>query len=202
MDEYATLKLVLVYYPDNKNYESGQQVLNTFELDGARVNDLPYFEHAYSFDAEVPYTVEGWSNGQNLEARNNIKELVAGKMTGIKKILGSKNDDAFLALVLQREKERYEMFYATDSAIRAGIQETSLSSQFSGLSNIIFSGGDHSELAFFADGRVVGVKQWFDPSFEYGITCSGKDAKGEKAEGAFQFLFYMPKGSTELKVVR
>jgi len=198
---YSTLRLVLFYYNDNKNYNGTMQELNNYSLPADSVKNRSYFEYEYSFDAKVPYTQRGWVRSKDLSKVLDIKQKVISKLNTLGKLIEKRDDNGLLKEELEKRKNQYECFYATDSSIRQDIED-GISNDFTGMYATEFIPSETGELVFFADNRVVGMRQKNWTSYLYGIQINGVDSLNKPTQLSYQFLFHMPEGTDELKVIR
>jgi hypothetical protein len=62
---------------------------------------LPYYEYTFTFEAEVPYELEGWSKGQDLTQldKEELKAQIVHYYKGIQKIYETKDKDALARLI-------------------------------------------------------------------------------------------------------
>ena len=202
MSIYSTLRLVLSYYGDNKNYKGTMKELNNYSLPAALIKNLPYFEYEFSFDAKVPYTQVGWINSKDLSKVPDIKERVISKLNELTKIIQDRDNRTMFGLDLEKRKDRYESFYASDSSIIEDIEEGDFNNDFSDLHDCHYVSSEFGELVYYANNRIVSIRHRGKTSYNYGIQINGLDDLNKVSRLSYQFLFHIPNGTDELKIVR
>ncbi len=87
---------------------------------------LPYYEYNFTFDAEVPYNLEGWSKGQDLSKldQDELKTQVVKYYKGIQKIYENKDQDALARLIFGNYVIYAQTKYWTKQDIEEAWQET------------------------------------------------------------------------------
>jgi len=202
MSIYSTLRLVLSYYSDNKNYNGTMQELNNYSLPADSVNNKPYYEYEYSFDAKVPYTQIGWTMSKDLSKIPNIREKVISKLNEFTKLIEGRDNKGLLMQEMEKRKNRYECFYATDSSIRQDIAEADYNIDFAQIHDSHYISNDTGELVFYANNRVVCMRHNGLASYDYGIQINSLDKNNKPTQLSYQFLFHIPEGTNELKIIR
>jgi len=202
MSIYSTLRLILSYYSDNKNYNGTMQELNNYSLPGDSVNNRPYYEYEYSFDAKVPYTQVGWTKSKDLSKVPDIRGKVIAKLNEYTDIIKRRDNNMILKEQMQKKMDLYECFYATDSSIREDIADADYSKDFADIHDDRYVPNETGELVFYANNRVVGMRHAGWASYDYGIQINSLDKLNKPAQSSYQFLFHIPEGTNELKVIR
>lgn len=167
---------------------------------------LPYFEETFTFNAEVPYELEGWSNSQNLkEMDQNLleKEILAFHKT-YADIIYNKDENKWVNLLKKREQEYFASVYYNDS------KSKKIDARISGLCEL-FDGEfskkyplDQYEILFGGGGKVVYLKSLENKGespFSYGIKVSIDGELVEVEDSKYLFL-HKPKGSDQLEIIR
>jgi len=199
---YATLRLVLTYYADNKNYKSTMKELNTYNLPSDSIKNLPFFEYEYIFDAQVPYNHLGWTKSKDLTKVPNIREKVISKLNEFTILIQQRDNNRILKEEIQKRKDLYECFYATDSSIRADIADSDYNIDFTNIHDSHYVPNETGELVYYANNRVVGMRHAGLSSYDYGIQINSLDKLNKPTQLSYQFLFHIPEGSEELKVIQ
>ena len=79
-------------------------------------SSVPYFEETITFNAEVPYELEGWSNSQNLKEmdQEQLEKEVLVFYEKYADVIYNQDEEAWVKLVEKREKEYFKAVYYND----------------------------------------------------------------------------------------
>ncbi|AJW62530.1 hypothetical protein VO54_01044 [Elizabethkingia miricola] len=157
---------------------------------------IPYYEIELPFDASV-----SWNYKSILEDAQDLSNITAFLDEGARKfykVLQSKDSESYFEIMKQSIKMQAEMEYMSKQEVDDLYKETNLS-------NIkkLYPLGDY-DIKFYANGKLVRfVSKKKDENgnqylFKYTVPplMLGK----QDGEGAFNYLFYLPKGKKQLEV--
>ncbi len=152
---------------------------------------IPYFEYETTFNATVPYRLEGWSKCQDLREKSNIKGLVIEKYQEIGNLMVNERFSKLKEFVYFKFVEANFANYLTIEECNAEID--GWFTELKGYNTI--DAMDDYELVFFNDGRLVTLRNPL--TRENGFMIRG---------GGYQWVqdFYlgMRQGSNELEIIR
>ncbi|WP_299186695.1 hypothetical protein [uncultured Aquimarina sp.] len=162
---------------------------------------LPYYEYNFTFEAEVPYELEGWSKGQDLTEfdKDELKTQVVEYYKRIQKIYETKDKDALARLIYGNYKRIFQAKYWTKQDVKEAWEES-----LQELDLEFFEFGNKSEykdydLQFYGNGKLVALKH---PSIEpVDKRVRGKSGfwfkyvNGNRLKGYhIWYLLYLPEG--------
>lgn len=162
---------------------------------------LPYYEYGFTFEAEVPYDLEGWSKGQDLTEfdKNELKAQVIKCYKDIQKIYETKNRDAIARLIFGNYKVHAQTKYWTKEDIKEAWQETVEELEWD-----IREYGNNGEykdydMQFYGFGKLVALKHpSLEPTDSRSRGYSGfwfKYVKGNRIKGYhIWYNLYLPEG--------
>ncbi len=222
-------KITIKLYPlgeiDNKNYTTidpddtfrlkifmrdQKKTYKAFEYDFLKEHEVkiktsvPYFEETITFNAEVPYQLDGWSNSKNLTEMDQDqleKEiLLFYKNYGI--ILNDRDEKQWAKTVSKRERERvHSVDYNNKKSIEKRINEYkhSFDNEVLEVPEL-----DNYKISFFGNGRVVTLRS-LDRQGESAFHTieQEEDNEGKYKVRFFRYLLlHKPKGSNTLEIIR
>jgi hypothetical protein len=156
------------------------------------------FEFKGSFDAEVPYQLEGWRNSKDLSKENQdelLKEAVAA-YNNFRNVLIKKDVNAYAALMYDKEVELAKAFYwntPADSKERWGEMMGKVREKREILPLKDF------KMVLYADGKVLALQPASDMYKDY---LSAIHAQTEDDDIQISFLLHKKAGSNELTPIR
>ncbi|WP_289064290.1 hypothetical protein [uncultured Zobellia sp.] len=153
---------------DNK-IENAQDVLvkeyfaptTTGKKDGAfKYPDTPYYEETFTFEAEVPYTLTGWSESQDLTKmdKDQLEQEVLAFYAVYDKVIQDQDEEKWVEMVRNKEEEFLKANTYND------IDDTWIKRRIKEYSNYFDSELiksyplDTYEMIFAGDGRAVALK--------------------------------------------
>ncbi len=165
------------------------------------IKDLPFFEYKHTFEAKLPYTLAGWSKSKDLRNIPDLEKKLLKKYDEVLGIIKRRDENSFLKLMFDAEKEKYQAFYATPQKIK----EDFLGERFpdeSELGDIKFLPINNYKLQYYANGRVVALENIENP--DEGVIRFDAIIKKTKEpyRGFFNVRFRIPEHSTELEAIR
>ncbi|WP_298546108.1 hypothetical protein [uncultured Aquimarina sp.] len=165
---------------------------------------LPYYEYNFTFEAEVPYEIEGWSKGQDLTEfdKDELKAQIISYYKGIQKIYETKDKDALARLIYGNYIVHAQTKYWTKEDIKEAWQETIEKLEW----DIIEYGNEGEykdyDMQFYGNGRLVALKH---PSLEpvdyrlrgySGFWFKYNDEEGDVSVRFIWYNLYLPEGET------
>ncbi len=185
---------------DKKDIESQDPPINLPLVTTSE--DLPYFEQSWDIEVkDLPYELEGWSNGQDLSKwdKDLLLKKVVSQYQKLRTILNDGEANEFNRLCLQRDKETNVFNYDYNS--RTTLEEFESNSQ---------------RIREYAEGNMVDIEN-------FKLKIYGKNNQlvslerideGNKGEGVLRTLepdgairiynlkLYLPKDSNEFVIIR
>ncbi len=171
-----------------------------------RIKGLPYFEHTFTFHAEVPYEVKGWSESQDLTKMNQdqLEKEVVAFHNNYANIIHNQDETKWVELAKNREleyllSEEYNDVKSESVKKRKKEVKEIFDSEFKKKIPL-----DPYEMVFGGQGRIValkGVNRKSNSALSFGIEkeYNGKLRKIRKS----QYLYlHKPKGSNQLEIIR
>ncbi|KAA1242422.1 hypothetical protein [Aquimarina sp. RZ0] len=162
---------------------------------------LPYYEYTFTFDAEVPYELEGWSKGQDLTEfhKDELKTQVVNYYKGIQKIYETKDKDALARLIYGDYLVYAQTKYWTKEDIKEAWEE-----DLEQLEWDIREYGEKGEYAtydlhFYGHGKLVTLKHPSSEPVDKRLRGESgfwfKYVKGDRIKGRFiWYNLYLPEG--------
>jgi hypothetical protein len=156
------------------------------------------FEFKGSFDAEVPYQLEGWRNSKDLSKENQdelLKEAVAA-YNNFRNVLIKKDVNAYAALMYDKEVELAKAFYwdtPADSKERWDDMSGTVRAKREILPLKDF------KMVLYAGGKVLALQPTSEMYKDY---LSAIHAQTEEEDIQVSFLLHKKAGSNELTPIR
>jgi len=170
---------------------------------------LPFYEYTFTFNATVPYEMEGWSNGENLTKydKDELKKAVINYYNNVKKVYENSNRDLFAKINFGDILRIATSEYRDKSYLEKGWAHTQKGLDIKEKDFFNFEEG--TEMQFFGNGKIVALKHPTQNAIDKRL--KGKSAFGflHKEDGRrkakFVGLFlYLPKGASldQLQMMR
>ncbi len=162
----------------------------------------PMYEETFTFEAEVPYELKGWSESKNLSKEEKIEEEILLSLKSYSKILQEKNEEKWVEMTFHSNQEKiHSENYFGKEEIKRRVDE---------FKNIFDNEAlevqplDKYEVIFGGNGRVVTLKSIERKgksafSFIQNIDYKGKRVKVRSSRYVY---FHKPKGSNKLEIIR
>ncbi len=161
----------------------------------------PYvFEKTWTFEAKVPFNIEGWKNGQDLSKMDEkeLEKMVVDKFQHYRKLLNDGNVDQFM----EEHKKNFEEFVIANyyqkgwSEYNENIRET-ISNQ-KGIMLLL----ENYKMKIYGNGKLVSLeRREVNETFYNRSPLIAIDKKENILYSDYVWL-YMPKGGTTLEPVR
>eukprot|EP01090_Pellita_catalonica_P009833 TRINITY_DN209_c0_g3_i1.p1 TRINITY_DN209_c0_g3~~TRINITY_DN209_c0_g3_i1.p1 ORF type:complete len:335 (+),score=43.92 TRINITY_DN209_c0_g3_i1:26-1030(+) len=200
--------------PNSKEYENYDDHVATFNIlntedknNSIRIKGLPYYEHTFTFYAEVPYEVTGWSESQDLtkmDQKQLEKEVVAFH-NNLSDVIYNQDEAKWVDLVKNRELE-----FLTSEAYN-DVNVESIKDRKRKFKQIFDSSFkrkvplDKYEMIFGGNGRIVALKSLIDKgygAFSHGYEKTYNDGRKRKIRSYEYIYLHKPKGSNKLEIIR
>ncbi|WP_055447618.1 hypothetical protein [Lacinutrix mariniflava] len=167
---------------------------------------VPYFEETITFNAEVPYTLEGWSNSQVLTDMDQdvLEQEILAFYENFGTVINTQDEKAWVDLMETREKEYFKaVFYNdnNDEELKARIEDftATFDSDFQEKFPL-----DKYEMLLSKDGKIVTLKSLErkgKSAFSYGVRKE-YNGKQRKIKTSSYLFLHKPKGSNKLEIIR
>ncbi len=167
---------------------------------------LPYFEETFTFNAEVPYELEGWSNSQNLKEmdQEQLEKEVLEFYKKYTEVIHNQDEAKWVKLVAIREREYFEsVLYHDEKSKELKERIDQLSLTFDSKYKKRFP-LDKYQIIFGGEGRVVTLKsieKRGKSPFYFGIEKI-IDGQSHKYKRHIYIYLHKPIGSNKLEIIR
>ena len=184
--------------PLNKDEKTGK---NIFADSGK-----PYVSYKGTFKADVPYSLQGWTNGEEFNPADSVtlKKDALSKFNEIRNMIVNKEANKFEDVVLNKEREVAQALFMkeADSKDIASFYSGAFDNSLEGFTMVPI---DNEELVYYCDNRVLTLlftaKKCARCKGESVLTGRFKDGDRSKVRSFYIYL-YRPKGKKELEVIR
>ncbi|WP_294245305.1 hypothetical protein [uncultured Chryseobacterium sp.] len=153
---------------------------------------LPVIKHAGTFTAEVPYTLEAWQNGKDLDQIDDCREKLDAAYKKVSRIIQEGRFDDYKKEIAQREK---------NMAVSMYLSEAESESRFSGLVDDFKSGFEIQPVAREAvmlicgGGKVAVLKK---ANGEPALSLENRETEEELM---LDISFYIPEGKNGFEII-
>ncbi|AIM35265.1 hypothetical protein KO02_00230 [Sphingobacterium sp. ML3W] len=170
---------------------------------------LPIFEKTFTFQADVPYSVQGWENSKVLNNTGQdlmqIEKEVVEFYQQVKYIYEKRDKESFSILMEPRLIEIAQSHYYIQNDFKKIFDGVN---QMFANENKVHSIGNY-KLKFYADGRIVtlepidSVNIKLDRVLRFETSVFDDYLKREvKGTAGFRMLLHKPKGSNNFEIIR
>jgi len=226
LSKEASMKLQIAriaHLKTNKNFEEEKKILVEYETpvvpkEGKtdveyggdfQYAGLPVFEKTFTFQADVPYTVQGWENSMVLNDKNQdsseLEKEVVSFYQQVKYIYEKRDKESFRILMEPRLKEMAQSHYYNQKDFKKMIDGIN---RMFGNENKVHAIEDY-KLKFYANGRIAAlepkdsVNVKLDRVLRFETAIYDDYLKREvKGTAGFRMLLHKPKGSNVFEVIR
>lgn len=184
-------KVVDFSAPLTKDESNGQNIL----ADAGK----PYVEYTGTFQADVPYDLKGWKDGEDLSKMNpkEIEKQVLGKFKTFAGWIQDGNLDKIAEQKLNAEREEAQALFF-DKNLNDQYVNDFLASW--GRKDMKVEPIENYSVKFYGDGKIVSlISNAYKKS---PLWASFKDENQGAKFTIFSLYFYIPKGKKELEVIR
>lgn len=153
-----------------------------------------------TFEADVPYTLIGWSESEDLTRQDTtaLKVELVEQYERFRTLLENGQTDEMARLILRREQETAQCYYYNKE-------------ENDNYLNVFLKGFGHEgqkpyplekyKMVFYGNGRMVTLERT-DMVYEPALATQYFDADGSEFTNTFYLYFHKPKGSDKLEVIR
>ncbi|WP_258862164.1 hypothetical protein [Sphingobacterium spiritivorum] len=172
---------------------------------------LQTYKRDISFNASVPYRLEGWKNGKDLTQldKKQLEEQVLHFYKQIISLFANNDYDALNSQFLEADAEWYQAMYFSQDIITRfqttkGRKAKSVVTTLSGSqqNSRTFFPLENYVLRFYGDGRMVRLEAREGINKGESLLGYEDDKNGMSRRTFVDMLLYIPKGETTLKIVR
>ncbi len=208
----AEIEILIEKY-DNANEDSDDEEVLKIKIPQIenkdnliRIKGLPYYEHTFTFNAEVPYTLKGWSESQDLTKmdKDELEKEVVTFYKSFRNLIKLKQSKEIEDQIYSREKEIAQSnFYSKEKLKKL---TTELKSNLITPIDIPPLEKDY-KLVFYGNGNVVKLESKKYKSINNNSALSVIDelnyiGKLRKAKVFLSLALHKPKGSNKLEIIR
>lgn len=152
----------------------------------------PYFEYECTFEAKVPYVLQGWSNCKDLREEPNLEEQVIKKLNELKLLFEKKKYDEITELMLYKQNSGS---YSTYLPINEGLKKMAemfdeMRNEFNKVADI-----ENYRIVFMGDSKLVYVENIMDRG-------SALRLENDEYNWPIRVLLGKREGSDELEVIK
>ncbi|PQL91513.1 hypothetical protein [Apibacter adventoris] len=161
---------------------------------------LKSFTDSLSFEAEVPYTLQGWTNGEVFKKEDSLqlKAQVAAFYKDIREAFENDEENYLSTKYLEANKEWYQSEYFPDDLIQRLQDGSHVKEKYKKR----YFPLENYKLSIYGDGRVLCLETISGEN--KGNSALGYTYENENREG-IRFLdlyLYRPKGSSQFQIIR
>ncbi len=153
---------------------------------------LPVIKHAGTFTAEVPYTLEAWQNGKDLDQIDDCREKLDAAYKKVSRIIQEGRFDDYKKEIAQGEK---------DMAVSMYLSETESESWFAGLVDDFKSGFEIQPVAREAVMLICGGGKVAVLKKVNGEPAMYLENREKEEELMLDISFYIPEGKNEFEII-
>ncbi|MDO6855325.1 hypothetical protein Q4599_17215 [Cellulophaga lytica] len=181
----SAMLVEVIKVPDWKNYNiSKEESIKVVKTEGYDNQEfvgagLPFYEFSFTFNAEVPFEFEGWTNGIDLRKVDStlLKQKIISYFKGYQKIYEEENINKYFKINFDKTARNLTSNYYAHKAHSGDQVFEEIKEQF--LNSLLKKNKDFLplkdyELSFFGEGKVVTLKQ--SSSFKVDKRFRGKSA--------------------------
>ncbi len=171
-----------------------------------RIKGLPYYEHTFTFNAEVPYNLKGWSESQDLTKVDNdeLEKEVVNFYENFRDLIKSQKSDQIENIIFNREKEIAQANFYSKEKIKKLTDE--LKSNLITPIDIPPIEKDY-KIVFYGNGRLIKLESTKYKTIRNNSALSVIDeldymGKPRKAKIFLSLALHKPIGSNTLELIR
>ncbi|WP_236582374.1 hypothetical protein [Sphingobacterium spiritivorum] len=172
---------------------------------------LQTYKRDISFNASIPYQLEGWKNGKDLTQldKKQLEQQILHFYKQIISVFESNDYDAINSQFLKADAEWYQAMYFPEDIITRfqtakGRKAKSVMTTLSGSeqNSRTFFPLENYVLRFYGEGRMVRLEPRDGINKGESLLGYEDDKNGMSRKTFVDMLLYIPKGETALKIVR
>lgn len=154
---------------------------------------LPIIKKRGVFKAEVPYKLEAWQNGVDLNDVKDIKQKLFSAYYSLSKIISSEKYDVFQEKISNRESNMATSMYLAKK--EAELRVSDLISDFGSGFQIVPIIKENTVLCIYANGKAAALKKLNGESALYLFN------EKRKEELMLDLTFYIPDGKSDFEII-
>ncbi|TCI94804.1 hypothetical protein [Tenacibaculum sp. M341] len=145
----------------------------------------------YLFKNEVPYSLKGWNEGQDLTKVENLGDKIHNLYKNLGEALKEKDEELINKMMYQYEVETHQFNYVQNHELSRRTWENWLEYM---RETYKYTVSKNFDIQISPDNRLGFA---FSKDLESMLITTGKEESEE-----FDYFFYLPKGSKELQIIR
>ena len=210
------LKIQAIRFKDNGDIEKISTPVIDFEVPLKKEKETgknifvdmgkPYVEYSGTFQANVPYQLKGWQDGEKFDLSDslNLKKEVLNKFNELRNMIINKEENKFEESILYKEKEVAQALFMTEKESK-DIAKFYTAAFDGTLQNFNMTSIDNEELVYYCEDRVVTLlfTAMKCPRCKGEPVLVGRyEEENRKKVRIFPIYLYRSKGKKELEVIR
>lgn len=153
---------------------------------------LPFAQHELKFNAEVPYQLKGWKDGQKLKDVEDVEWKLRKAYQRMAQLISNKHYDQYLQTIAKREEIMCSSMYLNDEMAK-GRAKRLIRDFNDGFEVMPFD--EDVIIRYYADGKVASLKK---PNGDSALSLLKEETEEELM---IELAFYIPAGKTEFEVI-
>lgn len=167
--------------------------------------ELPFFEHKSTFEAEVPYALDGWNKSVTLytDDKEELEELTKEVLTIFEKLklnFQEKKLDNLADMVYNKEKLASQQFYLRQSGMKENWNNYIEDYRHKGFKMMPI---DNFQLVFYGNGKLVTLEH-IGTKYQGESSLWSNYIKGNEtgySKTFYGFLLHRPQPDSELEII-
>lgn len=163
-----------------------------YQSEAIREKKLPVIKYVNSFQADVPYKLEGWQKGRNLKDVDGCKKKLESAYSKISKMIQEGRFDEYKQLISKRENNMatsmYLSYQESESRIKELVQDFNSGFKVQPVSK-------EAVMFLYANNKVAMLKK---PNGEPALYLENKKTEEELM---LDVSFYIPLGKEEFEII-
>ncbi|MDO6811267.1 hypothetical protein Q4603_21805 [Zobellia galactanivorans] len=165
----------------------------------------PMYEETFTFNAEVPYELTGWSDSQVIEGQEGIEQEVLDFYKEYADVIRNQDEDKWAEMVKTREQEYLRSVYYNDKSKEGFKKRVAYFTNTFDNEFIEKMPLDKYEITFSANGKIVTLKSLDYPgesAFSFKENRNRHNGERDKYIASHYIFLHKPKGSNKLEIIR
>ncbi len=187
-----------IYLKDSTINDGKLQLITALQFPEIE-EETPYIEHEWTFDAEVPFKLNGWANSKNLTQmdKEELKKKVIQKFRDLRNLLESGQANSFMKELKNCHNDFYTANYFDNNQIKE--YESNLTTFYNEHKEHMILFEDNVAIKIMGDGKVVSLELIGHFQGQGVLTAIDKE---QKTLYLNYVMLHIPKNSDELEIVR
>ncbi|WP_289064295.1 hypothetical protein [uncultured Zobellia sp.] len=165
----------------------------------------PMYEETFTFNAEVPYELIGWSNSQVIEGQDDIEQEVLNFYKEYADVIQNQDEEKWAKTVKNREQELFKSVYYNDKSNedlkkRIAYFTNTFDNEFIEKMPL-----DKYEITFSANGKITTLKSLDYPgesAFSFKENRNRSNGERDKYIASHYIFLHKPNGNDKLEIIR